>query len=452
MKDIIHELYDRHAYPAVSHPITDPAMTAVAARLGGLTTPHPAHARILEIGCSSGHNLIPLAMRWPGSHCVGIDLVELAIDQAKSRAAEAGVDNISFYAVDLRDFQSDDGPFDYIIAHGFLSWVPDEVKRILMEFCRKNLTPKGIASVSYNVECGWLPRFAVVQKVRAIQAAVGVGLVEALEILDNVSEPNSPDLSIIHNMLEKGEWMLQFDDFGPVNDPWSLDRFIGAAVESGLRWIGDSNPGETISSSLEKNVVDELLRRSDDNASFYIAADEAAQMTFRSGLLCRDDAALDERIRTGLVAEFSIGQGKQPNREDASTIWKLLSADDQACVPFIELLEKLPDMDAREIEKVVFEGIRRKWFLPRMEPVSFGSQPPEFPKLDSFRQLCVREGLLLVDARHRPCLFPEKQRQILMLMDGTKSLSDLAKYAGSEYPEIDFLPWIKQLTRCGMFS
>ena len=65
MPDVIHELYQSRIYPPMSHPSSDPAMSAVVARMAGLDTSPPRSARILEIGCSSGHNLIPLAMRWP---------------------------------------------------------------------------------------------------------------------------------------------------------------------------------------------------------------------------------------------------------------------------------------------------------------------------------------------------------------------------------------------------
>jgi hypothetical protein len=64
MSDVIQELYETRVYPAMSHPLSDPAVCAVAAVLGGLSPRHPAGARILEIGCCSGMNLIPLAMDW----------------------------------------------------------------------------------------------------------------------------------------------------------------------------------------------------------------------------------------------------------------------------------------------------------------------------------------------------------------------------------------------------
>ena len=110
MPDVIHELYTRHGYPPMSHPLSDPAVSAVAARLAGLDVAHPRRARVLEIGCSSGHNLLPLARRWPESRFTGIDLAERAVEEARGLAAACEISNTDFHAADLRSFEPDDGP------------------------------------------------------------------------------------------------------------------------------------------------------------------------------------------------------------------------------------------------------------------------------------------------------------------------------------------------------
>ena len=48
--------------------------------------------------------------------------------------------------VDFAEF----GKFDYIIAHGFFSWIPPIVREKFLEICRENLAPNGVAFVSYN--------------------------------------------------------------------------------------------------------------------------------------------------------------------------------------------------------------------------------------------------------------------------------------------------------------
>ena len=57
-------------------------------------------------------------------------------------------------AVDLTKAGSDLGKFDYIIAHGVYSWVPASVQAKIMELCQANLSPRGIAYISYNAYPG----------------------------------------------------------------------------------------------------------------------------------------------------------------------------------------------------------------------------------------------------------------------------------------------------------
>ncbi len=430
MIDPVHTLYQEHAYPAMSHPLADPAMTAAAARLAGLAAPSPATARILEIGCCSGHHLIPLAMRWPQSRCIGIDLAESSVAVATRRAAQAGVENVRFLAADLRDFTPDDGPFDFIIAHGFLSWVPPDVQAALFQFCRANLSPTGIATVSFNLESGWRQRFPVIEKARAIVAAGASSVVQALEILRTVTADGSPELAIIDDMLAKGPGILAFDDFGPVNDVWSLDRFLAAAAGAGLRWLGESDPtaaeGEEIS-------ADGLHRRLED--------DEALQRTFRSEILCRDDA----RRVMPTVSALSLRAGIEPSGPEEHTIWSHIAGFSPACVAAATALPGVGD-------EWILAGIHGGSLLPRVEPTSYDPLPPEFPQLNAFRRLCAAEHLPLVDVWHKPCAFPDPHYQILTAMDGTRDRAALRQLAATVCPELAFESWLVHLAGRGMFA
>jgi len=439
MPDVIHELYEKHIYPPMSHPLSDPAVSAVAARIGGLAVPHPRRARILEIGCCSGHNLLPLARRWPESRFTGIDLAERSIDEARERAAQAGINNIEFIADDLRDFEPAGGPFDFIIAHGFFSWVPDEVKAALLLFCRRHLAPSGIATISFNLECGWKPRLPVIAKVRAIQQARGGDTIEALEILRSLTERCDPETAIIADMLAKGPAILAFDDFGPVN--------AQAAANAGLRWLGESDPGGNIPAGMDDQVIAELQSRATDPLEFQLAMDEAAGRTFRSGVLCRDDAPVAVRISSSIVLDFSVRAGNEPANPEA--IFKSLQSLAPACVPVSEVIGGL---DPRVAARHIFDGITCGWIRPRIEPVSFVSEPPEFPTLDPLRLLCARQALPVVDVWHVPCDFPPRHFEVLALMDGSRSQRELAGFSARHCPELAFTPWLAHLAGRGFFS
>src|SRR6202000_776454 len=46
------------------------------------------------------------------------------------------------------------GAFDYVVAHGLYSWVPDEARDALLAAVATHLTPGGVAYVSYNATPG----------------------------------------------------------------------------------------------------------------------------------------------------------------------------------------------------------------------------------------------------------------------------------------------------------
>lgn len=422
MMDPIQELYNAQAYPAMSHPLADPSVSGVAAMFAGLRVRHPSGARILEIGCGSGHHLIPLAQRWPGSRLSGIDLAASAIRTARELAVAAGVENVEFQIADLRDFADAGEPFDFIIAHGFFSWVPDEVKAALFGFCRRNLAPEGMATISFNLESGWLPRFPVIAKTRAIQQAGAVEVMAALAILRTVTVSDSPEMAIIDDMLAKGPEILPFDDFAPVNDPWSLERFVGAARAAGLRWLGESDPG----------------------------MNEEGLQTFRSAVLCRDDAPMEGWISWEVLERIFVRAGDFPGVP--GSLWQTIAAAAPTCLAVAELSALLPDMTRQDLGTQLLEGIRQGWFSPRMEAVKYDSIPPERPILDRFRLDCARRGLPLVDIWHRPCAFPARHYEVLARMDGTRDQASLKAFAKSHCPELDFNPWLRHLASRGLFS
>lgn len=226
------DLYLTGAYPPMCHPTADPSV------FGGAD---PGNSRILEIGCGTGHHMLSLASRWPEADCTGVDVSGRAISKARSLARRAGLANAKFCECSLLEFEPE-GTFDFIIAHGVFSWVPDEVKIHLLDFIGKRLSGKGAAVVSFNVAAGWKARMRVVEKVLAIRDAGCVDEMTALSVFKTVAE--GKELEIAGDMLAKGPEVLAFDDFAPVIDAWSLGAFLKLADTSGLRWLGDSISGE----------------------------------------------------------------------------------------------------------------------------------------------------------------------------------------------------------------
>jgi SAM-dependent methyltransferase len=455
----VDRLYQNHRYPAMSHPLADPAVTAVAARLGGLTTAPPRQARILEIGCASGHNLLPLARRWPHSEWIGLDLSTQAIADARVLAAEAGIGNATFHAADLRDFAPAGKPFDFIIAHGVFSWVPDDVQLALLEFCRRHLAPTGIATISFNVAAGWAQRLPVVAMVRALQDATGGELMATIALLRRMIDPATPHAAhvrwILDQMLTKGPDLLRFDDFAPVNDPWSFDQFVLAAAHAGLRWLGESDPAQNLPSALGEAARAALGPLASNPLQAQLAADFAAGRTFRSGVLCRDDAPTQPGLTNEGVFDFAVRAGDAtPTSADplGQAFYQALAALAPQCVPLRELVATLPGVDRGALARLVFDGITRGLIHPRIDPLRFDPQPPERPCLNPLLLACARRGLPLVDVWHMPCSFPPAHHEVLVAMDGTRNRAELAALALRRCPELAFAPWLQHLAGRGFFA
>ena len=93
--------YDMTPYTSNSYPQSAPGQLAAVAYLFGLETPEVATARVLEIGCGAGGNLIPFAAAHPRARVVGIDLSQVQIDHGRPRVHALGLDNLRLLAGDI---------------------------------------------------------------------------------------------------------------------------------------------------------------------------------------------------------------------------------------------------------------------------------------------------------------------------------------------------------------
>ena len=66
--------YDDVPYGHLAFPQTHPDRLATIGRMFGLTPPPIDRCRVLELGCASGGNLIPMAVNLPDADFVRIDL------------------------------------------------------------------------------------------------------------------------------------------------------------------------------------------------------------------------------------------------------------------------------------------------------------------------------------------------------------------------------------------
>ncbi len=77
--------------------------------------------RILDLGVTTGHNLLPVAAAFPEAEVVGVDVAAPVLRYAAARASAVGIDNVRFVQADACKLdQFADGAFDLVMTTMFL--------------------------------------------------------------------------------------------------------------------------------------------------------------------------------------------------------------------------------------------------------------------------------------------------------------------------------------------
>ncbi len=110
----------------------------------GLTDRLAQGVRMLDLGCGQGRILSRLAALYPQSRFVGKDLSQHAIAHARQEATRAGLSNIEFVAVDLRDYDQTAEPesFDFITT---FDAIHDQARPLnVLKGIYRTLKPEGV--------------------------------------------------------------------------------------------------------------------------------------------------------------------------------------------------------------------------------------------------------------------------------------------------------------------
>jgi SAM-dependent methyltransferase len=186
------EVFERqYAGGAAPWDINEPQPEIVALQDAGTFGP-----RVLDVGCGTGQTALFLASR--GHDVVGVDVVPAAIEEAKRRATERGLD-ICFCAADVLDVLPDlVGRFHSVTDVGFFHSLSDEQRADFAIKLAEKLAPGGVYAMlcfSERVPGTWGPRRVSASdireafdaeewRVRVIRAAELHSAVEAMPIVD----------------------------------------------------------------------------------------------------------------------------------------------------------------------------------------------------------------------------------------------------------------------------
>lgn len=294
--------YDAVPYGGGAIVATRPDSLAATVRLRGLDAPDAAHCRVLDIGCGTGGNLLAMALAFPESRCVGIDLSPRQIASARETARAIGVPNARFESMSVTDVDDSFGDFDYIVCHGVYSWVPASVQSVLLDVIARRLVPNGIAYVSYNTYPGWHGR-GLVREMMLFHDQPELGATErvqrARELLDTVarSVPASEEVYTatlrqeIATLATVDDSYLMHEELESENHPVYFFEFARRAAEAGLQFVAEAQMSMT-DMQLSAEVRDTARRWSSDEIRYEQYLDFVRNRTFRRSLLCHGGRAV----------------------------------------------------------------------------------------------------------------------------------------------------------------
>jgi tRNA G46 methylase TrmB len=104
--------YDAVPYKSYPFPQTHPDRMATLGRLFGFAPPPVACCRVLELGCASGGNLIPLAFQLPDSEFVGVDRSGWQVGSEREVIQALGLNNLRIEHTSILDIDVSWGEFD----------------------------------------------------------------------------------------------------------------------------------------------------------------------------------------------------------------------------------------------------------------------------------------------------------------------------------------------------
>ena len=473
--------YDHVRYPGNPFVETHPDQLATLGSLFGMNPARLDSCRVLELGCGEGANLIPIAFQWPESEFVGIDLSAAAIREGNDFISRMGLTNIVLRCHDIMQIGSEFGRFDYMIAHGVYSWVPDAVRDKMLSIFRHNLSPHGIAFVSYNCYPGCHSRDIARQIMRYHVRDITDPHQRALQsrgVLRFLAEASAEDTIYgfeLRNQLDRingiDDRVLFHDDLSDVASPFYLHQVVEAAAGHGLQYLSDSAFALSHLGRLSPQARERLSAiPQDDVVTREQYMDFVEGRAFRESLFCHREVALRRRFDARRICEYHLatsalaadgpGDPEAPGittfrTESGSTlstdhrlskaVIQILGARWPEAMHFADVLEQaLSQLGAaaapiranleEEVEALgglLYRAFAAGQFELHVSPPKLTAAIGERPKASFLARQQAQAGLVVTNLRHRSVsLKDDAVRKFLMLVDGTRTadqlVSDLA--------------------------
>jgi hypothetical protein len=146
-----------------------------------------------------------------------------------------------------------DEPFDFILAHGIFSWVPDETRDALFRLCARSLCASGLLYLNYNALPGWNVRGLVraflrkrTDPSRGLEAQATEARTLAATLASALAAaPEHPYMKLMQREFQfvcEGDPSYVAHEFlAPDNRAYWRSEFLALAAAHGLGYVADAD-------------------------------------------------------------------------------------------------------------------------------------------------------------------------------------------------------------------
>ena len=471
MTDSSLPLHDRIHYPGGAWEHSHPDRIAANARMYGLCPAPVERCRVLELGCGGGGNLIPMAYGVPHAHFVGIELAARPVEAGRQLASSLGLSNVDVQQHDILEVPTGIGEFDYIVAHGVYSWVPDAVRDAVMSIFARHLAPGGIAYMNYNALPGGhlrnLARDLMQFRLSVFDdpEAHGKDAVRFVRLVAGAQPDGSPYRRVLEEEIGRFEHnpigVLFHDDLVPAHRAFHFRRVVEHAERHGLRYLCEARPADVHPGRYSASIQAALRRFGGGRIAREQCFDFLVCQMYRCSLFCREGVALAPNrnldgmhgmrvaaelrpgtepadLTDGIAVAYFASDGASVNLDDsaAKAALEILSECWPASVEIEPLLRDARKRAGRSGRPTQFERREFAEFLATNHAMGFtdlhvweprmAAVAGERPVASALARIEIERGARVTSLRHRQVEIDDPiAAEVLARLDGTRDLAGL---------------------------
>jgi SAM-dependent methyltransferase len=297
-----------------------PGTLRLVAALNGLSPPPARGFDYLELGSGNGDTTVTLAAANPDSRFVGVDINPEHVAFANGLKDRGRVVNVRFLELDFEALRTSDLPaFDFITAHGVLSWISPAKRKAMIEVASAKLEPGGLLYVSYNALPGW----AAIEPLRRLlldggaveadglsRAQRGLGLAAVLRDAGAAYFTKNPTASaMLDTMMKAGLPYVFHEYFQPDWHPMYFADVAREMASADLHFLGQLPLPLNYRELALPPALSQLARGVTERAAFESLKDFAVNETFRrdvyvKGAHPRSDLAAEQYLDTAVLGSL----------------------------------------------------------------------------------------------------------------------------------------------------